>query len=37
MEKYTNGDISPEKAWVEDRMLNTTLIEEVITNESDED
>jgi hypothetical protein len=37
MEKYTNGEISLEKAWVEDRMLNTTLIEEVTINESDED
>lgn len=35
MEKYTNGTISDEKKWVEDRMLNTILIEE--TQESDED
>jgi penicillin-binding protein 2 len=35
MEKYTNGEISKQKKWVEERMINTILIEETeITDEN---
>ena len=35
MEKYTNGQISKEKKWIEERMLNSILIEEI--QETNED